>query len=93
MAGNVLFIPIHYGKPGLNGLTGQHHDPDVHTPAYKEIAINLQKLDRPPHVAPLPPHNFRYGQRTPLDHLPVEDKWQQAGYTLPPEHTEHPEKF
>jgi formate dehydrogenase major subunit len=93
MAGNVLFIPIHHGKTGVNGLTGEHHDPDVRTPAYKEIAINLQKLDRPPQVAPLPPHNFRYGQRTPLDHLPVEDKWQQAGYTLPPEHTEHPEKF
>ncbi len=93
VAGNILFIPIHHGKPGVNGLTGDHHDPDVQTPAYKEIAIRLEKLARPPHASPLPSHNFRHGHRTPRDHLPVEDKWRQPGYTLPPEHTAHPEKF
>lgn len=93
VADNVLFIPIHYGDPGVNGLTGDHHDPDVNTPAYKELAVNLEKLDWPPLIDPLPLHNFRHGARTPLDHLPIEEKWQQAGYTLPPEHTEHPEKF
>lgn len=93
VAGNILFIPIHHGKPGVNGLTGDHHDPDVQTPAYKEIAIRLEKLARPPHASPLPSHNFRHGHRTPRDHLPVEDKWRQPGYTLPPEHTAYPEKF
>ncbi|NIE71722.1 formate dehydrogenase subunit alpha [Pantoea sp. Acro-807] len=93
-AGNVLFIPIHYGKPGVNGLTGNHHDPDVNTPAYKEIAVSLRKLARQPQPQPhpLPLHNFRHGQRTPLDHLPVEVKWQQPEYRLPPEHVSHPEK-
>jgi len=91
--GNVLFIPIHHGKPGVNGLTGEHHDPDVNTPAYKEIAISLRKLDHSMNRSPLPRENFRYGDRTPLVHLPIEEKWQQEGYTLPPEHTEHPEKF
>jgi len=91
-AGNVLFIPIHYGKPGVNGLTGNHHDPDVNTPAYKEIAVSLRKLARQPQPHPLPLHNFRHGQRTPLDHLPVEVKWQQPEYRLPPEHVSHPEK-
>ncbi|WP_428943700.1 formate dehydrogenase subunit alpha [Pantoea sp. FN060301] len=91
--GNVLFIPIHHGKPGVNGLTGDHHDPDVNTPAYKEIAISMKKLDRSLKRSPLPRHNFRNGSRTPLMHLPVEEKWQQEGYTLPPEHTDHPEKF
>jgi formate dehydrogenase major subunit len=91
--GNVLFIPIHHGKPGINGLTGEHHDPDVNTPAYKEIAISLRKLGRSLNRSPLPRENFRYGDRTPLLHLPIEEKWQQDGYTLPPEHTEHPEKF
>ena len=91
--GNILFIPIHHGKPGVNGLTGDHHDPDVNTPAYKEIAVSMKKLDRSLKRSPLPPHNFRNGSRTPLSHLPVEEKWQQQGYTLPPEHTDHPEKF
>lgn len=93
VAGNVLFIPIHHGKPGVNGLTGEHHDPDVNTPAYKEIAVSMTKLTRPPQPNPIPRHNFRHGQRTPLDHLPVEQKWQQKGYVEPPEHVEHPEKF
>nr|WVJ85645.1 molybdopterin dinucleotide binding domain-containing protein [Xanthomonas campestris pv. campestris] len=35
VAGNTLFLPIHQGKPGINLLTGEHHDPDVNTPAYK----------------------------------------------------------
>lgn len=92
MAGNVLFIPIHHGKPGINGLTGEHHDPDVNTPAYKEIAVMMRKLAHAPQPHPIPLHNFRHGQRTPLDHLPVEQKWQQPEYRLPPEHVSHPEK-
>ena len=93
VAGNVLFIPIHHGKPGVNGLTGEHHDPDVNTPAYKELAVSMTKLTRTPQPNPIPRHNFRHGQRTPLDHLPIEQKWQQEGYVEPPEHVEHPEKF
>lgn len=93
VAGNVLFMPIHHGKPGVNGLTGEHHDPDVNTPAYKEIAVKMIKLAHPPLAEPIPQQNFRYGSRTPLPRLPIESKWQQEGYTLPPEHTQHPEKF
>lgn len=93
VAGNVLFIPIHHGKPGVNGLTGEHHDPDVNTPAYKEIAVTMTKLERTPQPDPLPRENFRYGQRTPINQVPAEDKWRQDGYRLPPEHVEHPEKF
>jgi len=93
VAGNVLFIPIHHGKPGVNGLTGEHHDPDVNTPAYKEIAVSMTKLARRPQPNPIPRHNFRHGRRTPLGHLPIEQKWQQEGYVEPPEHVEHPEKF
>ena len=26
----------------MNGLTGEHHDPDVNTPAYKEIAVTMR---------------------------------------------------
>ncbi|VYU80289.1 formate dehydrogenase subunit alpha [Metakosakonia massiliensis] len=92
-SGRVLFIPIHHGKPGVNGLTGEHHDPDVNTPAYKEIAVKLRKSERNFGGSPIPAENFRNGARTPLTHVPVETKWQQEGYTLPPAHTSHPEKF
>ena len=93
VAGETLFISIHQGKPGINQLTGEHHDPDVNTPAYKEIAIRLEKLTREPHPSPLPPHNFRYGKRTPIAHVQVEEKWQREDYRLPPEQEPHPEKF
>ncbi|BBI62050.1 hypothetical protein HSBAA_33560 [Vreelandella sulfidaeris] len=46
VSGHTLFLPIHQGKPGVNGLTGEHHDPDVDTPAYKETAVNLEVLPR-----------------------------------------------
>ncbi|WP_337021742.1 formate dehydrogenase subunit alpha [Pantoea anthophila] len=93
VAGHILFMPIHHGKDGVNALTGEHHDPDVNTPAYKEIAVNMKRIDRRPQPDPMPLHNFRHGSRTPLDHLPIEQKWQQAGYREPPEHVEKPEKF
>ena len=93
VAGGTLFISIHQGKPGINLLTGEHHDPDVNTPAYKEIAIRLEKLSREPHPSPLPRHNFRYGNRTPIPHVQVEEKWQRDDYRLPPEQAPHPEKF
>ncbi len=93
VAGPSLFISIHQGKPGINALTGEHRDPDVNTPAYKELAVRLEKLSRAPHPSPLPPHNFRYGDRTPIAHVPVEEKWQRDDYRLPPEQEPHPEKF
>lgn len=92
VAGNGLFIPIHHGRSGVNSLTGDHHDPDVNTPAYKEIAVKMRKWAHAPQLNPLPQHNFRHGQRTPLDHLPIEQKWQQPEYRLPPEHVTTPEK-
>ncbi|EOC0586003.1 formate dehydrogenase subunit alpha [Cronobacter sakazakii] len=93
VAGQSLFISIHQGKPGINALTGEHHDPDVNTPAYKELAVKLEKLSRAPHPSPLPRHNFRYGARTPMAGVPVEEKWQRDDYRLPPEQEPHPEKF
>ncbi len=93
VAGASLFISIHQGKPGINALTGEHHDPDVNTPAYKELAVKMEKRSRAPHPSPLPRHNFRYGARTPMAGVPVEEKWQRDDYRLPPEQEPHPEKF
>ncbi|PDO89749.1 formate dehydrogenase subunit alpha [Kosakonia sacchari] len=91
--GKVLFISIHQGKDGINQLTGEHHDPSVNTPAYKELAVRLETLERPPLPDPLPKHNFRHGKRTPIDKVPVEEKWRREDYREPPATEPHPEKF
>ncbi|UAW97109.1 formate dehydrogenase subunit alpha [Halopseudomonas nanhaiensis] len=91
--GKTLFMPIHQGKPGLNLLTGEHHDPDVNTPAYKETAVKLEVLPRERGPSPLPAHNFRNGRRTPNEGVPVEVKWMQPDYVEPPVHAPQPEKF
>ena len=91
--GGDLFLPLHQGKPGINELTGEHHDPDVNTPAYKETAVRLEVIERGKDVPPLPPDNFRYGHRTTADGVPVTVKWHQPDYVQPPAHAPHPEKF
>lgn len=93
VAGNVLFMSIHQGKPGLNLLTGEHHDPVVNTPAFKETAVKLDVLPRPVEGPPLPLTNFRYGRRTPTGGVPVEVKWAQENYVLPPGKQTAPEKL
>ena len=91
--GKTLYLPIHHSKPGVNALTGEHHDPDVDTPAYKETAVRLEVLDRPKGASPLPRHNFRYGHRTPNAGPPVEEKWSRPDYQSPPAHQTHPERM
>lgn len=91
VAGNTLFVPIHQGKPGVNLLTGEHHDPDVNTPAYKETAVRLEVLGQG--EPPLPANSFRHGERTPNAGVPVEVKWQRDDYRAPPAHEPHPERF
>ncbi len=91
--GHSLFIPIHQGKPGINELTGEHHDPDVNTPAYKETAVRMELIPRPGIGHPLPRENFRYGHRTEIAHVPVDAKWTQPDYVAPPARAPHPERF
>ena len=93
VAGNVVFLPLHQGKPGLNLLTGEHHDPVVNTPAYKETAVTLTVLPRPAEGSPLPTDNFRFARRTPTSGVPVEVKWAQNNYVLPPAQQTEPEKL
>lgn len=92
VAGKTLFMPIHQGKPGLNLLTGEHHDPDVNTPAYKETAVKLEVLPQKGEP-PLPSNNFRHATRTPNDGVPVEVKWYRDDYVAPPAKAPHPERF
>lgn len=92
VAGNVLFIPIHFGKFGVNALTGEHADPVVQTPAYKEVAVKLEVLDRRT-GSPLPATNYRFGHRTPNDGVAVELKWANEDYRQPPAHQADPRKM
>jgi formate dehydrogenase major subunit len=89
--GNTLYLPIHHAKPAANALTGDHHDPDVNTPGYKEVAVKLEVLAKRPDAPALPHNNSRYGHRTPNGGPHVEDKWARPDYTKPPEHQLHPE--
>src|SRR5690606_36951552 len=91
--GNVLFMSIHQGKPGLNHLTGDHHDPDVNTPAFKETAVRLEILPGPRGDDPLPAINFRHGRRTPNAGIDAELKWAQPGYYSPPQRQPNAEKL
>lgn len=93
VSGNTLFMPIHHSKPGVNKLSGEHHDPDVNTPAFKEIAVRIEKLDRAPGEPPLPRHNFRYGKRTPNLGPDAQVKWAREDYREPPQPIEHPERL
>ncbi|MCE8018301.1 formate dehydrogenase subunit alpha [Halomonas sp. MCCC 1A17488] len=89
VAGKTLFMPIHFGKPGVNALTGEHNDPDVQTPAYKETAVKLEVLDKRGDP-PLPAHNYRHGRPTPTTGVEVEVKWARGDYTLPPARQSNP---
>lgn len=88
-----LYMPIHHSKPAVNKLTGDHHDPVVNTPAYKETAVKLEVLEKPKGAPPLPYHNYRYGHRTPNDGPRAEDKWARGDYVEPPGEEANPERF
>jgi len=91
--GRTVFVPIHQGKPGVNELTGEHHDPDVNTPAYKETAVRIDVLPRGAGPAPLPRDNFRNGRRTPNAGVDAHVKWARDDYAPPPACSPHPERF
>lgn len=88
-----LYMPIHHAKPSMNKLTGDHHDPVVNTPGYKETAVKIEVLDKPKGAPALPYHNYRYGRRTPNDGPHAEDKWAREDYVEPPSAEANPERF
>ncbi len=91
--GKMLYLPIHHSKPAANALTGEHHDPDVNTPGYKETAVKLEVLPKPRGAPPLPYYNYRYGHPTPNAGPEPKDKWARPEYTAPPAHQSHPEQM
>lgn len=81
---NQLFVPMNsrHAQDAVNRLTGSHHDPNTHTPAYKDARVRLEVLhDLGPN--PLPDSNFRWGHPTPQDGVEVQRKWARPDYTFP----------
>ena len=80
--GNELYMPLNSTEQPVNRLTSSKVDRATHTPAYKEVSVELTATgEKGPH--PLPPENFRHGHRTPQAGVEVERKWQKPGYSLP----------
>ena len=80
--GKQLYMPMNSTDSPVNRLTSSLSDPVTHTPAYKEVAVNMQVL---PEVdaSPLPRSNPRFGHPTPQRGVQVERKWQRSDYSVP----------
>lgn len=80
--GRQLYMPLNSTKEPVNRLTSSKVDRATHTPAYKEVSVQMTKLpERRPN--PLPPDNFRHGHPTPQTGVEVQRKWNRPDYALP----------
>jgi formate dehydrogenase major subunit len=80
--GQQLYMPMNSVLEPVNRMTGSDVDRATHTPAYKELSVEIIVLPESiPH--PLPPENFRNGHRTPQTGVEVERKWQRKDYAVP----------
>ncbi len=80
--GGELYVPEIDTAAPINMLTSNVVDPDSSTPAYKEIAVRLEKLGHNG-GRPLPKTYHRYGSPTPQAGVEVERKWARADYVFP----------
>ena len=82
-----LYMPLSSAAHAVNYLTSNHVDPDSHTPAYKELAVQMERLDGPPRGErrrrPISATHHRYGSPTPQKGVEVERKWARPDYDLP----------
>ncbi len=80
--GNELYLPMNSTNEPVNRLTSNEVDRASDTPAYKELAVRLEKLGKGGR-SPLPRTNPRYSQPTPQEGVEVERKWRRDDYTIP----------
>ena len=80
--GKQLYMPMNSTERPVNKLTGSHTDRATHTPAFKELSVELIVLPEQG-KSPLPRENFRFGTPTPQSGVEVERKWAQPGYYIP----------
>jgi formate dehydrogenase major subunit len=80
--GKQLYMPMNSVLEPVNKMTSGHLDRATHTPAFKELSVQMIVLpDTGPN--PLPRENFRNGHRTPQEGVEVETKWKRSDYYLP----------
>jgi formate dehydrogenase major subunit len=82
--GRELYMPLNSIEQPVNRLTSSNVDRATHTPAFKELSVQMTVLEEK-RANPLPPGNFRHGHRTPQTGVEVERKWQRADYRKPGE--------
>jgi formate dehydrogenase major subunit len=82
VTGRDLYMPINSATRRMNNLTSSATDKDTHTPAYKEVSVNLEVLPETG-MTPLPVTNSRYGHPTPQSGVEVQRKWNRSDYRLP----------
>ena len=80
--GKQLYMPMNSTEEPVNKLTSSQVDRATHTPAFKEVSVQMVKLGGP-RKPPLPRENFRFGHPTPQDGVEVERKWRRGDYRLP----------
>ena len=80
--GNQMFMPLNSPENPVNLLTSSEVDSVTHTPAYKELSVQMTVL---PYHGPNPLRmiNFRNGHPTPQNGVEVERKWKRADYRMP----------
>ncbi|AYE51193.1 formate dehydrogenase subunit alpha [Priestia megaterium] len=76
--GKELYLTMNTSKENrsVNRLTSSYHDDVTHTPNYKEMSVNMEILESEG-VPPLPPVNYRFGNRQPQISVRVEEKWKR----------------
>lgn len=79
--GNQMYMPVNTHDFPVNRLTPSDTDRATHTPAYKEVTVEMRPLQQ--EESPLPRRNFRYGHPTPQNGVEVERKWNRPDYRLP----------
>ena len=80
--GNEMYMPMNSSGQPVNLLTSSKVDRVSDTPAYKELAVRMEKLGESG-ASPLPRHNPRYGNPTPQDGVEVKRKWERGDYVFP----------
>ncbi len=81
--GKELYMPMNSVESPVNRLTSSHTDAVTHTPAYKEVSVQLLVLPEVRGENPLPRTNSRWGHPTPQHGVEVERKWKRADYIVP----------
>jgi formate dehydrogenase major subunit len=80
--GKQLYMPMNSVLEPVNKLTSSNTDRATHTPAFKELSVEMVVLPEQG-ANPLPRENFRNGRRTPQTGVEVERKWARPDYRVP----------